>query len=168
MLYCQWFITWQYAWYELNKIDKRSWYLNRYPKFILIQCAWKSYLPFHTVPSVLMIWGLHSLRHRYSVISFNASVIPQLYALSIVLKAFAKDNGCCWQSVDTQSGVLTSFLYLFIYVYIYMLTIFEWWNNICLLYFSCSCMSVVQTSGPYGLTLIPAWIINHIPSKVWD
>ena len=27
------------------------------------------------------------------------------------------------------------------------------------------------TSGPfyqYGLTLIPAWISNHMPSKVWD
>ena len=27
------------------------------------------------------------------------------------------------------------------------------------------------TSGPFylhGLTLIPAWISNHMPSKVWD
>ena len=37
--------------------------------------------------------------------------------------------------------------------------------------YNCEFYELLMTSGPFyyhGLTLISAWISNHMPSKVWD
>ena len=67
-----------------------------------------------------------------------------------------------------------------LYVWIWIMEIIYWWKgSLYWLYLHMfifildgdSFLLVIDTSGPFylhGLTLIPAWISNYMPSKVWD
>ena len=83
--------------------------------------------------------------------------------------------------VNSDSHYSTSLPCDFQWAWCSLLLIESWWNNlfwyalkdICHLWINLihSLNCVRNFSGPFslhGLTLIPAWISNHMPSKVWD